>query len=67
MSDRERMLDQYRPLMEEIVFLKDGAVAMVETPYGRELQPADRSPVVQKIVEMYGDWPYKVKGRRIYF
>lgn len=44
MPDRERMLDQYRPLMEAIVFLKDGTVDKVETPYGREFQPADRSP-----------------------
>ena len=63
MSDKERMLDRYRPLMEAIVFLKDGTVDKVETPYGKEIPPSDRSPLVQKIVEMYSDWPYKVRAR----
>ena len=48
MSDKERMLDRYRPLMEAIVFLKDGTVDKVETPYGKEIPPSDRSPLVQK-------------------
>ena len=63
MSDKERMLDRYRPLMEAIVFLKDGTIDKVETPYGKEIPPSDRSPLVQKIVEMYSDWPYKVRAR----
>ena len=63
MADKERMLDRYRPLMEAIVFLKDGTVDKVETPYGKEIPPSDRSPLVQKIVEMYSDWPYKVRAR----
>ena len=63
MSDRERMLDQFRPLMEAIVFIKDGTVDKFETPYGKEIPPSDRSPVVQRIVEMYSDWPYRMKGR----
>ena len=38
-------------------------VDKVETPYGKEIPPSDRSPLVQKIVEMYSDWPYKVRAR----
>lgn len=63
MDSRERLLDKFRPRMEAIVFLKDGTVEKVETPYGKEIPECDRSQRVQRLVEMYRDWPHKVTSR----
>ena len=62
-AETERMIDEFRPLMEAIVFLKDGTVDKVETPYGKEMPECDRSPVVQKIVEMFRESPHKGAAR----
>ena len=62
-AETERMIDEFRPLMEAIVFLKDGTVDKVETPYGKEMPEGDRSPVVQRIVEMYREWPHNGPAR----
>ena len=62
-AETERMIDEYRHLMEAIVFLKDGTVDKVETPYGKELPECDRSPVVQRVVDMYREWPHKCRAR----
>ena len=62
-AETERMIDELRPLMEAIVFLKDGTVDKVETPYGKEMPEGDRSPVVQKIVDMFRESPYKGAAR----
>ena len=59
----ERLIDEYRHLMEAIVFLKDGTVEKVETPYGKEIPDGYRSPNVQGIVDMYRDWPYNGTAR----
>ena len=64
MDSRERLLDKFRPRMEAIVFLKDGTVEKVETPYGKEIPECDRSQRVQRLVEMYRDWPHKVTAAR---
>ena len=61
--DKERLIDKFRPQMEAIVFLRDGTVEKVETPYGREIPPGERSPAVQGVVEMYSNWPHKVTAR----
>ena len=61
--ETERMIDEFRPLMEAIVFLKDGTVDKVETPYGKEMPEGDRSPVVQKIVAMFRESPHKGAAR----
>lgn len=62
-AETERMIDEFRPLMEAIVFLKDGTVDKVETPYGKEMPEGDRSPVVQKIVAMFRESPQKGAAR----
>ena len=62
-NDKERLIDEYRHLMEAIVFLKDGTVEKVETPYGKEIPDGARSPTVQRVVEMYRNWPHKVTAR----
>ena len=62
-ADGERFIDEYRHLMEAIVFLKDGTVEKVETPYGKAIPECDRSPNVQSLVEMYSDWSHKVTAR----
>ena len=62
-AETEKMIDEYRPLMEAIVFLKDGTVDRVETPYGKEIPESDRSPVVRKVVDMFREWPHKGSAR----
>ncbi len=62
-AETEKMIDEYRPLMEAIVFLKDGTVDRVETPYGKEIPESDRSPVVRKVVDMFREWPHKGAAR----
>ena len=62
-AETERMIDEYRPLMEAIVFLKDGTVDKVETPYGKEMPESERSPVVQKVVDMFRESPHKGPAR----
>ena len=62
-AETEKMIDEYRPLMEAIVFLKGGTVDRVETPYGKEIPESDRSPVVQKVVDMFRESPYKGAAR----
>ena len=59
----EKMIDGFRSRMEAIVFLRDGTVEKVETPYGKELPECDWSPRVKCLVEMYSDWPEKVTAR----
>ena len=62
-AETERMIDEFRPLMEAIVFLKNGTVDKVETPYGKEMPEGDRGPVVQRVVEMFREWPHKGPAR----
>ena len=62
-AETEKMIDEYRPLMEAIVFLKDGTVDRVETPYGKEMLEGDRSQVVPKIVDMFRVSPHKGAAR----
>ncbi len=62
-AEAERMIDECRPLMEAIVFLKDGTVDKVETPDGKEIPEGYRSPNVQSLVDMYRDWPHKGSAR----
>jgi hypothetical protein len=62
-AETEKMIDEYRPLMEAIVFLKDGTVDRVETPYGKEIPASDRSPVVRKVVDTFREWPHKGAAR----
>ena len=62
--ETERLIDESRSKMEAIVFLKDGTVEKVETPYGKEIPECDRSQNVQSLVEMYRDWPHKVTAAR---
>ena len=59
----ERMIDECRPRMEAIIFLKDGTVDRVETPYGKEIPEGYRSHNVQSLVDMYLDWPHKGSAR----
>ena len=61
--ETERLIDESRSKMEAIVFLKDGTVEKVETPYGKEIPECDRSQNVQSLVEMYRDWPHKGSAR----
>ena len=61
--ETERIIDELKPRMEAIVYLKDGRVDKVETPYGREIPEGDRSWNVQSVVDMYSDWPYRVTAR----
>ena len=62
-AEPEKLLDEFRSRMEAIVFLRDGTVEKVETPYGKELPECDWSPRVKGLVEMYSDWPEKVAAR----
>ena len=62
-KEQEKMIDEFRSRMEAIVFLRDGTVEKVETPYGKELPECDWSPRVKSLVEMYSDWPEKVAAR----
>ena len=62
-TQTEKMIDEFRLRMEAIVFLRDGTVEKVETPYGKELPECDWSPRVKSLVEMYSDWPEKVAAR----
>ncbi|MBO7654735.1 MAG: hypothetical protein J6U40_07410 [Kiritimatiellae bacterium] len=61
--ETEKLIDELRHEMEAIVFLKDGTVEKVETPYGKELPASDWSPAVQGVVDIYRDWPHKIKAR----
>ena len=61
--ETERMIDEFRSQMEAIVFLKDGTVEKVETPYGKEIPECDWSQNVQSLVEMYRDWEGKGSAR----
>ena len=61
--ETERAIDELRHEMEAIVFLRDGTVEKVETPYGKELPESDWGPAVQGVVDTYRNWPYKIKAR----
>lgn len=59
----EKIIEENKPNMEAIIYLKDGIVDRVEAPDGAEIAEDDRSPQVQAVVDMYRDWPHKVTAR----
>jgi len=61
--ETERMIEECKPEIEAIVYLRDGQVDRVETPDGKDVPEGERSPNIQAVVDMYQDPSCRVTAR----